>query len=171
MIGNIFEVLTVYVSQNPTVAIGLVGIFIALNSLMIARWQKHRTFYENLEKSSTFQISENLKDIDRVLNQKIGTDASYSLQDILDGMTTPTINQEIENQLSILARYFSEFSANLEKYADNIMKRKRICFNFQEYGKKARKYIKLFKHYKYKDIGIEFSIGHLKSAGILSDEE
>ena len=171
MIGEIFKALTEYVSQNPTVAIGLVGVFIALNSLMIARWQRDRAFYESLEKTSTFQISENLKNIDRVLNQKIGISPSYSLQDILDGTITPAINQEIEKQLSIFAHYFSEFSANLEKYSENIMRRKKVCFNFQEYGKKARKYIRLFKHYEYKDIGIEFSIGHLKSAGILSDDE
>lgn len=169
MISNIFEVLTLYVSQNPTVAIGLVGVFIALNSLMIARWQRDRAFYENLEKSSAFQISENLRDIERVLNHKINTNPSFSLQDILDGTITPAINQEIEKQLSILARYFSEFSANLDKYSENIMRRKKVCFNFQEYGKKARKYFKLFEYYKYKDIGIEFSILHLKSAGILSD--
>ena len=64
MISNIFDALALYVSQNPMIAIGIVGIFIALNSLMIARWQRDRVFYENLEKSSVFQISENLKDID-----------------------------------------------------------------------------------------------------------
>ena len=166
-----FDGLTLYVSQNPSVAIGLVGLFIALNSLMIARWQRDRAFYENLEKNSAFQISENLKDIDRVLNQKIGSDKSYSLQDILDGTIRPDLNPEIKKQLSILARYFSEFAANLDKYSDNIMRRKKVCFNFQEYGKKARKYYRLFKYYKYKDIGIEYSIIRLKSAEILQDDE
>lgn len=171
MVGEIFEELTAYVSQNPTVAIGLVGVLIALNSLMIARWQRDRAFYENLEKSSTFQIAENLKDIERALNKNIDSDAAYSLQDILDGTIRPDLNQAIEKQLSILSRYFSEFSANLEKYSDNIMRRKKFCFNFQEYGKKARKYYALFKRYGYKDIGIEFSIGHLRSAGILESDE
>ncbi|PKO35660.1 MAG: hypothetical protein CVU34_00035 [Betaproteobacteria bacterium HGW-Betaproteobacteria-7] len=171
MISDIFYGLTSYVSQYPTVAIGVVGLFIALNSLMIARWQRDRIFYENLEKSSTFQIAENLKDIERILNKKIGANDRYSLQDILDGNIRPDINQDIENQLSILARYFSEFAANLEKYSANIMIRKKVCFNFQEYGKKARKYYRLFKKYNFEDIGIEFSIGHLKSAGILMDDE
>lgn len=171
MIKGFFESLASYVSQNPTVAIGFVAVFVSLNSLMIARWQKNRAYYENIEKHSNFQIAENLKDIERVLNQSIGTDVQYSLQSILDGSSQPLPNQEIEKQLSILARYFSEFCANLDKYSDNIMKRKKVCFNFQEYGNKARKYYRLFKKYNYRDIGIEFSIIHLKSAGIIPEDE
>ena len=165
------EALATYVSENPMVAIGLIGVFIALNSLILARWQRDRVSDEGLERSSTFQLAENLKDVERILNQGIGANKQYSLQDILDGNIKPDSNIELEKQLSILAPYFSEFSANLDKYASNIIRRKKVCFIFQEYGKKARKYYRLFAYYKYKDIGIEFSTLHLKSAGILAEDE
>ena len=171
MIYEIFDGLKNYVSHNPTVALAFVAVFIALNSLMLARWQRDRAFYENLERTSIFQITENLNDIDRILGQNIGIDTDYSLQNILDGKIKTPKTPELEKQLSVLARYFSEFAGNLDKYSSNIISRKKVCFNFQEYGNKARKYYRLFKHYGYKDIGIEFSILHLKSAGILPEDE
>lgn len=130
------ETLAAYISENPMVAIGLVGVFIALNSLMLARWQRHRVFNEEIERSSNFQISENLKDIERVLNQEIGAAKLYSLQDILDGNAKPDCNAELEKQLSILAPYFSEFAANLDKYSSNVMRRKKPVLIFKNMAKR-----------------------------------
>lgn len=134
MVYDIFEILKSYVSDNPTFALGVVAVFIALNSLVLARRQRDRVRFENLEKESVFQISENLKDIERILSQNIGVGADYSLQNILDGKIKPQKTPELERQLSVLARYFSEFPAILTSTTLISIQGKNLVLTFRSMG-------------------------------------
>ncbi len=135
----------------------------------IHRISQRNKFYDDLEKTSIFQINENLRDIERILNKEIdGESHGFKLQDILDGTVKPEPSVNIREQLATLSPYFAGYCANLDKYSSNIMPRKQVCFNFQEYGNKARRILSLFKAYNYQDPSLGFAKLHLKSAKIMN---
>lgn len=166
----------IFVRENPELVIALMGLMLAAISIGIAK-RSHRIsqenkFYDDLEKTSIFQIDENLKDIERILNKEINSEShSFKLQDILDGTVKAEPSVNIHEQLATLSPYFANYCANLDKYSSNIMPRKQICFNFQEYGNKARRILSLFKEYNYQDISLGFAKLHLQSTKIINEKQ
>ena len=167
------EFSVIFVKENPELVIALIGLMLAAISVGVAK-RSHRIsqenrFYDDLEKTSIYQIDENLKDIERIFNKKINDEIhSFQLQDILDGTIKADPSLNIHEQLAILSPYFANYCANLDKYFSNIMPRKKVCFNFQEYGNKARRILSLFKECNYRDVSLDFSKLHLQSTKIIN---
>ena len=168
-----FDFIVSFVRENPELIVGLLALLISVLGYGLARVAQTKKFYEGLEKDSLYQLSENLKDIDRILLKPLGTEGNITLQDILDEGTIDEGTQLVTRQLEVLSPYFAGYCANLDKYSDNILSRKKFCFNFQEHSNKARRIYDLFKRFKrfeHKDISLSFAELHLKSADILASD-
>ena len=171
------EFILEFVRQNPMLVVGLLALYVGTHSASVAiRVRKANTenrFYDKLESDSLNQIEKNYKDIERVLGNKVdmGQGKNSTLLDILDGLENDPDLKKFAQTLQILARYFSEYCANLDKYNSNVMHHKQACMVFQEHGRRARRILKLFEVAGYSDIGIEFSRIHLQQAGIIGDNE
>ena len=171
------EFILEFVRGNPMLVVGLlalsVGTLSASIALSVRKANAENRFYDKLESDSLNQIDKNYKDIERILSNKveIGPGKNSTLLDIMDGVEKDHDFKKFRQVLQGLARYFSEYCANLDKYNSNIMHRKQVCMVFQEHGRRARRILKLFEVAGYSDIGIEFSKIHLQQAGIAGDDE
>jgi len=165
MSGLIIE----FVGENPKLITAILALMVSTLGVSLTLSIRRKNFYEKLEADSLNQIEQNHKDIDRILNKTVvvGAGESVSLQDIVDGIARDIDFSHFGHQLQSLARYFSEYCANLDKYNSNIMLRKKVCMRFQEHGRYARRLLALFEKAGYSDIGIDFSIDHLCTAGIV----
>ena len=169
---DILHCISSFVRDNPEITIGLVGLLLAALGIIITlnALSRNRTnrFYDKLEKDSLYQIDESLKSIERILRKAIQGDDSLTLYDILDQSALPEDIRSCK-VFESLSPYFAEYCGNLDKYNSNIMPRKKICFTFQEHGKKARAIHELFKKCNYTDISLGFAELHLKSADIIAN--
>lgn len=171
------EFILEFVRENPMLVVGLlalsVGTLSASVAIRVRKVNAENRFYDKLESDSLNQIEKNYKDIERILGNKVemGAGKNSTLLDIMDGVEKDRDFKKFEQSLQSLARYFSEYCANLDKYNSNIMHRKQVCMIFQEHGRRARRIFKLFEVAGYSDIGIEFSKIHLQQAGIIGGDE
>ena len=168
MSGFIIE----FVGENPKLITAILALMVSTLGVSLTLSIRRNNFYEKVEADSLNQIEQNHKDIDRVLNKTVvvGAGKTVSLQDVVDGITRNIDFRHFDHQLQSLARYFSEYCANLDKYSSNIMFRKKVCMRFQEHGRYARRLKTLFEKAGYSDIGFEFSKLHLRQAGIIERE-
>ena len=165
MSGFIFE----FLGDNPKLIAAILALMVSTYGVSLTLSIRRKNFYEKLEADSLSQIEQNHKDIERILNKTVVVSAgeTVSLQDIVDGIARDIDFSHFGHQLQSLARYFSEYCANLDKYNSNIMLRKKVCMRFQEHGRYARRLQTLFEKAGYSDIGVEFSKLHLRQAGIV----
>lgn len=170
---DIIDCINSFVRDNPEITIGLAGLLFAALGIMltvntVSRNRINR-FYDKLEADSLCQINENLKNIERILRKTIKGNDNLTLYDILDRTESSEDIYTSSRSFESLSPYFAEYCANLDKYNSNIIPRKKICFNFQEHGKKARAILSMFQKYDYEDISLGFAKLHLKSAGIIEN--
>ncbi|WP_444912285.1 hypothetical protein [Microbulbifer sp. PAAF003] len=163
-----------FISSNSTLLVTCLGILAALFTISIMRKIHQKNLrdrsYDELKSSSLYQIEENLKDIQRVFDKPIkcenGDGLERTLSQLLIDPTSPRNEEAIKETLSKLSPLFAEFCSNLDKYHDNIMSSKDYCPIFQEHGRKAIKYLRLFEQSNYDDIPLRFAKLHLESADI-----
>lgn len=163
-----------FIRLNPKLVLAAVGVLVALLGLSVAKTSlktnRENRHYDKLEADSLYQIEENLKEIQKVLEEPIEGGDGHGLESSLNKLLTSPIeinNKEgLNKALSKLSQPFARFCANLEKYHDNIMPRKGICMIFQEYENKARSYLRLFEHSNYDDVALGFAKLHLQQADI-----
>lgn len=140
-------------------------------ALAVKRINESNRFYDKLEADSTYQISENIKNIERILAGASGEKSSdrtkIKLRDALDEY--PNIPALIvgEAELESLSKHFADMCANLDKYNENIIKRKGFCMKFQEYGNYARRLMSLFEKSGFNNICLGFAQLHLQQAGVI----
>jgi len=162
-----------FIQTNPKLILSMFALLVSTFGVSIAlKVKKNNTdncFYDKLEADSLYQIDQNVKDIERVLNAPIeiaNNSDKTTLNIILDEGENARVTSGIDSELGKLSRYFVEYCANLDKYNSNIMPRKKICFVYQEHGKRARRLVKLFEINKYDDISLGFAKLHLSQAEI-----
>lgn len=148
----------------------LVSTFAASLAVTVRKINETNRFYDKLEADSVYQISENINNIDRILAGTTAKESSdhseITLRDALDEY--PNIPALIVGvaELEKLSKHFAGMCANLDKYNDNIIRRKGFCMRYQEYGNYARRILSLFEKACFNNISLGFAKLHLKQAGI-----
>ena len=163
-----------FIQSNPELVLASVTSLLALWGVSFARRSfttyRENRFYDNLEADSLYQIEENLKEIQKVLEEPIeggdGNGLATTLYKLMGHSGNIQNKEGLNKALAGLSPPFAKFCANLDKYNSNIMKRKEVCMKFQEYGNKARAYFTLFERAGYDDIPLSFAKLHLNQANI-----
>lgn len=148
----------------------LVSTFAASLAVTVRKINETNRFYDKLEADSVYQISENIRNIDRILAgttaEKSQDRSKITLRDAMDEYPNIPVLVVGEAELEKLSKYFADMCANLDKYNDNIIRRKGFCMRYQEYGNYARKILGLFEKTGFNNISLEFAKLHLKQAGV-----
>lgn len=149
----------------------LISTFAAGLAVAVKKINETNRFYDKLESDSVYQIGENIKNIERILSGTTGEKSSdrskITLRDAIDDY--PNISALIVSraELEKLSKHFADMCANLDKYNDNVIKRKGFCMKFQEYGNYARRILSLFEKSGFNNISLGFARLHLKQAGVV----
>jgi hypothetical protein len=163
-----------FIQANPRLILAMLALLISTLgvgiTLKVRKTNAENRFYDKLEADSLYQIDQNVKDIERILNDPIydgdNLNKNTTLNAILDEAHNMDAVSGIDAALGKLSCYFAEYCANLDKYNSNIMPRKMVCMVYQEHGRRARRLLELFEKSKYKDISLEFAKLHLSQADI-----
>lgn len=149
----------------------LISTFAASLAVTVKKINETNRFYDKLETDSIYQISENIKNIERILARTTGEKSSdrteIKLRDALDEYPNIPALTANKTELENLSKHFADMCANLDKYNENIIKRKGFCMKFQEYGNYARRVMSLFEKSGFNNICLEFAQLHLQQAGVI----
>jgi len=136
----------------------LVTTFSASLAVAIKKINANNRGLDKLEADSLYQISENLKNIERILSatkvRVVGKTENISLREVMDAYPDIPDMAAAEQDLDRLSRHFSDFCGNINKYSDNIIQRKGFCMRFQEFGNIARRILAIFKKCGYENISL-----------------
>jgi hypothetical protein len=159
------------IENNPGNTLAVLGVLLTAVSLLITliihRESNDNNFYDRLENDSLYQINESYKNIDRILTQALFMESELTLFDLED-IKTQAQSNDMGKILIQLAPYFAEYCSHLDKYSNNILPQKKVCFTFQEHSKKARALLSIFQENDYDDVSLLIAIHHLKSAKIIN---
>ena len=149
----------------------LVSTFTASLAVTVRKINEINRFYDKLEADSVYQIGENIKNIERILagttGEKLSDRSKIALRDVMDDYPNIPVIIVSGNELEKLSKHFADMCANLDKYNDNVVKRKGFCIKFQEYGNYARRVMSLFEKTGFNNINLGFAQLHLKQAGVV----
>lgn len=149
----------------------LISTFAASLAVTVKKINETNRFYDKTEADSAYQIGENIKNIERVLSRVTGEKSSdrskITLRDALDEYPNIPVLTVSTNELENLSKHFADMCANLDKYNDNIIKRKGFCMKFQEYGNYAKRVMSLFEKSGFNNVCLGFAQLHLKQAGVI----
>jgi len=163
-----------FIQENPKLILAMLALLVSTLGVSIAlkvrKTNAENRFYDKLEADSLYQINQNVRDIERILDAPIYAEDNLNdkitLNAILDEPRDITSIPGIDSALGRLSRYYAEYCANLDKYNSNIMPRKKVCMVYQEHGKRARRLLELFENNNYEDISLSFAKLHLSQAEI-----
>ena len=158
------EFITEFIRSDPKFVLAifalLITTFSASLTLTVRKINENNRFLDKLEADSNYQISENLKNIERILSETIaeipGRPIPFALRKALDEYPNiPNINVSSDD-LDRLSKPFAEMCANLDKYKYNVIRRKGFCMKFQEHGNYARRLLSLFEKAGFESFTVGF---------------
>jgi hypothetical protein len=160
-----------FIGQKPELILTILALLIGTLGVSTAIFAKQisikNRLNDKLEADSAYQLNQNRKDIERILSEPLGhlkkSEEKISLHEFMDGKTKITNIKVNNGNLEKLSKYFSEYCGNLNKYFENIIPTKKVCFVFQEHCSRAKQIEKMFDNANYSDIPLEFAKLHLKN--------
>jgi len=171
----VFEFILEFIRSDPKLVLMifalLISTFAASLALTVKKINETNRFYDKLEADSVYQISENIKNIERILTGTTGEKSSdnsrVTLRDAMDDYPNIPALIVSADELEKLSKHFADMCANLDKYNDNVINRKGFCMKLQEYRNYARRILSLFEKTGFNNISLGFAQLHLKRAGVV----